>query len=83
MYTAKPAEIPGPVGQVAAIMRGEPQFVRGAKARELDRGMIRRVVRHLLLKGQSELVVTLVEPEAEQLVPGLASEVSAVVDSMG
>ena len=43
--------------------------------------MIRRVVRHLLLKGQSELVVT-VEPEASNLCRGLRA-VSAVVDSMG
>jgi hypothetical protein len=82
MYRGTPAAIPGPLGQLAAIMRGDVDEVAGARARPLDLGVVQRLVRHLLLAGKTESVLPLVEPRAEELLPGLAAEVSAVLQEL-
>ncbi len=82
MYRGTPAAIPGPLGQLAGIMRGGSEEVAGARTRPLDLGVVQRIVRHLLLAGKTEYVLPLVEPRAEALLPGLAAEVSAVVQQM-
>jgi len=82
MYRGTPTAIPGPVGQLAGIMRGGSEEVAGARARALDLGLVQRIVRHLLLAGKTEYVLPLVEPRAEALLPGLAAEVSAVLQQL-
>ena len=82
MYQGTPAEIPGPLGQLARLMRGEYEANPGASVRVLDTGVVRRLVKHLLLAGKTELVVALVEPKAEALLPGLAAEVRAVLNQL-
>ncbi|MSP23784.1 MAG: glycosyltransferase family 2 protein [Myxococcales bacterium] len=82
LYLGTPGHMPGPMGQLARIAAGFFDEVPGALVRPLDTGVARRVVRHLLSGGRTELVEPLVDPRAEALMPGLAALVDSVVGEL-
>jgi tetratricopeptide (TPR) repeat protein len=82
IYRGEPSEVPGPIGQVAAFMRGSFDAVPGARVRPLDSAMVQRIVRHLLLAGRNDVVLPLAEAQADAVLPGIAAEVETALSSL-
>ncbi len=73
MYSGKPAPLPGPLGQVAALMAGELGEGERARARPLDEPALARVVRHVMAHGSAAHADALRAPAATMRCPALAA----------
>ncbi len=82
MYTARPGEVPGPMGQLALLMQRRFEPVAGALVRPRDKAMTRRILQHLLVNDHQQLVEPLADPQAEALAPGIAADIEAALDSL-
>ncbi len=60
--------------------RPVPPQVAGAK---VERGLLARMASDMMARGQAELLVPLLEPRAEQEVPGLPGQLREVLASLG
>ncbi len=82
LYCGTPGQVPGPLGQLALLAAGTFEAAPLALARPLDGAMARRIVRHLLVAGNTTLVEPLADPRAEALLPGIAAIVDSVVGEL-
>jgi len=83
MYNGTPGEAPGPMGQLALLMQSRYEPVAGALVRPFDEAMARRVLRHLLLKGQTQWLLPLLDERADPLLPGVGLLVQHTIQGLG
>ncbi len=83
MYNGTPGEAPGPLGQLALLMQSRYEAVAGARLRPLDEAMVRRVLRHLLLHGQTQWLLPLLDGRSEALLPGIGALTQQTIQGLG
>jgi tetratricopeptide (TPR) repeat protein len=82
IYHGKPEPGSGPFGQLAALMAGRYQAVAQGGVRGADVFTIKRVLRYLLERGQTQWLVPLLDPRADRLLPGIESAVHDVITAL-
>ncbi|MBW2456535.1 MAG: tetratricopeptide repeat protein [Deltaproteobacteria bacterium] len=83
MYRGAPEPVSGPYGQLAALMLGRYEPVPLGGARGADVATVERLLHHLLMDGQTQWLVPLLQKEAEPLLPGVGQAVQDVIGSLG
>jgi hypothetical protein len=86
LYLDQKVRAPGPIGALALLFDADPEIARGAAARGAHdlfaRPMIARLVARELRLGRVDRVERLLEPQAEEKLPGIARVVEAVLSSL-
>lgn len=72
----------GPLAQLAALMAGHDVLLPGARARDADPGVLRRVLWRVLRTGQAQWLVPLLDTPANELWPGLSELVTDAIVSL-
>ncbi len=83
MYRGAPEPVSGPYGQLAALMLGRYEPVPLGGARGADVATVERLLHHLLMDGQTQWLVPLLQEEAEPLLPGVGGAVQDVIGLLG
>ncbi len=83
MYRGHPEPMSGPFGQLAALMQGCYEPVARGGVRGADVITIKRLLRHLLERGQTQWLVPLLDQRADRLLPGIEAAVHDVIAALG
>lgn len=83
IHAFEPAAARGPYGQLAGMMAGDYDLVAGATVRDADARVVTRALRHVLMSGQTQFLVPLLDGPAERVWPGMSELVNASIVGLG
>ncbi len=83
IYRGEPEPLSGPFGQLAALMQGRYEPVARGGVRGVEVTTIKRLLRYLLERGQTQWLVPLLDQRADRLLPGIETAVHDVITAFG
>lgn len=82
-YMGAPTSVPGRAGAIFSLLAREPLPYPEVAPCPVDRSRAAVLVKNLLASGHGDLVVSLFEPRAEQVMPGLPAAVTGILGDLG
>ena len=82
-YLGTPTSVPGRAGAVFSLLAREPLPHPDGAPFPLDVARVERLIANLIAQGQFALIPPLLEPRAEQVIPGLGATVTGALTKLG